>query len=164
MGHDIKVMLKWYALDLHIHYIMTVWTNMIELWETGLIKKNLCCELDTTLCDKVCQWFVTGPWFSWGTTISSTNETDRRNIIEILLKVALNTITLKNLLCWHCSCHLNIHHFTIFSQQILSFRWQTNEEDHIFIYLSKLYTSRTDKIYRGLSCLFVQHILFGQSK
>jgi hypothetical protein len=37
---------------------------------------------------------VTGPWFSRGTPISSTNETDRRNIIEILLKEALNTITL----------------------------------------------------------------------
>ena len=49
-----------------------------------------CCEfeshsggvLDIALCDKVC------------TPVSSTNKTDRHNIAEILLKVALNTISL----------------------------------------------------------------------
>ena len=40
---------------------------------------------------KVCQWFVTGRWFSPGTLLSSTNKTDRHDINEILLKVALNT-------------------------------------------------------------------------
>ena len=48
--------------------------------------------LDTTLCDKVCQWLATGWWFSPGTPVSSTNKTDRHNITEILLKVALGTI------------------------------------------------------------------------
>ena len=33
-------------------------------------------------------------WFSSGTTVSSTNKTDCNDIAEILLKVALNTITL----------------------------------------------------------------------
>ena len=33
-------------------------------------------------------------WFSPGTLIFSTNETDRYDITEILLKVALNTIPL----------------------------------------------------------------------
>jgi hypothetical protein len=37
---------------------------------------------------------VTGCWFSPGIPVSSTNKTDRNNIAEILLKVALNTITL----------------------------------------------------------------------
>ena len=50
--------------------------------------------LDTTLCDKVCQWLATGLWFSPGTQISSTNKTDRHDITEILLKVASSTITL----------------------------------------------------------------------
>ena len=45
--------------------------------------------LDTTLCDKVCQWLATGRWFS---PVSSTNKTDRHDITEILLKLALNTI------------------------------------------------------------------------
>jgi hypothetical protein len=44
--------------------------------------------LDTTLCDKVCQWFATGRWFS------PTNNTDRHDITEtVLLKVALNIIS-----------------------------------------------------------------------
>jgi hypothetical protein len=47
--------------------------------------------LGTTLCDKVCQWLATGLWFS---PVSPTNKTDRRDITEILLKVALNTVTL----------------------------------------------------------------------
>jgi hypothetical protein len=37
---------------------------------------------------------VTGLWFSQGTPVSSTNKTDRHDLTEILLKVALNTITL----------------------------------------------------------------------
>jgi hypothetical protein len=36
---------------------------------------------------------VTGLWFSPVTPVSSTNKTDRQDISEILLKVALNTIT-----------------------------------------------------------------------
>ena len=48
--------------------------------------------LDTTLCDKVCQWLVTDQWFSPGTPVSSTNKTDHHDITEILLEVALNTI------------------------------------------------------------------------
>jgi hypothetical protein len=50
--------------------------------------------LDTTLCDKVCQWLGTGRLFSPGTLYSSTNNPDRHDIIEILLKAAINTITL----------------------------------------------------------------------
>jgi len=37
---------------------------------------------------------VTGLWFSPGTLVSFTNKTDRHDITEILLKVALNTIKL----------------------------------------------------------------------
>ena len=50
------------------------------------------CVLHTTLCDKDCQWLATGRWFSLGNPVSSTNKTDRHDITEILLKVALNTI------------------------------------------------------------------------
>ena len=48
---------------------------------------------DTTLCDKVCQLIAKGRWFSPGTPVSSTNKTDRHDITEILLKVALNNTT-----------------------------------------------------------------------
>ena len=47
--------------------------------------------LDITLCDKVFQRLATGRWFSPGTPGFSTNKTDRHDINEILLKVALNT-------------------------------------------------------------------------
>jgi hypothetical protein len=46
------------------------------------------------LCGKVCQWLATGRWLSPGTPASSTNKTDRHDITEILLKVALNIITI----------------------------------------------------------------------
>jgi hypothetical protein len=46
--------------------------------------------LDTTLCDKICQRLATG------TPVSSTNKTDRHDIAEILLKVALNSINQTN--------------------------------------------------------------------
>ena len=37
--------------------------------------------------------FATGWWFSPGIPVSGTNKTARHDITEILLKVALNTIT-----------------------------------------------------------------------
>jgi len=40
--------------------------------------------LDTTLCNKVCQWLAEGRWFSPGIQVSSTNKTDRHYVIEIL--------------------------------------------------------------------------------
>jgi hypothetical protein len=48
--------------------------------------------LNTTLCDKVCQWLATGRWFSPGPPVSTTNKTDCHDTTEILLKVVLNTI------------------------------------------------------------------------
>ena len=47
-----------------------------------------------------------GRWFSLSTPVSSTNKTDSNDITEILLKVALNTLTLTlnmndNSLCCH---------------------------------------------------------------
>jgi hypothetical protein len=45
----------------------------------------------TTLCDNVCQWLVA---FLRVIQIFSTNRTDRRDITEILLKVALNTVSI----------------------------------------------------------------------
>ena len=69
--------------------------------------------LDTTLCDKVCQWFAAGRWFSPGTPVSATNKSNRHDITEILLKVALNTITLTriyicfNLFFYHWLLHVS---------------------------------------------------------
>jgi hypothetical protein len=38
--------------------------------------------LNTTLCDKVCQYLATGRWFSPDTLVSSTNKTNRYDITE----------------------------------------------------------------------------------
>ena len=47
--------------------------------------------LDTTLCDKVCQWLATGKWFSRVLRFPQQIRIVRHDITEILLKVALNT-------------------------------------------------------------------------
>jgi hypothetical protein len=52
----------------------------------------------TTLCDKFCQWLATGWCFSSGPPVSSTNKSDRSDITELSLKVALNTIKQANIL------------------------------------------------------------------
>ena len=64
------------------------------------------CVLDTTLCDKACQWLATGRWFS---PVSSSNKTDRHNIAEILLTVALNTIKQTNILDRGSQFHRRMH-------------------------------------------------------
>jgi hypothetical protein len=43
-------------------------------------------EVWIQFCLKDSQWLTTGWWFSSGTTVSSTNKTDRHDITEILLK------------------------------------------------------------------------------
>ena len=62
-------------------------------YDTDVVSSNLDQgEVCTTLCDKVCQRLATGRWFSPASPVSSSNTTDRHDIAEILLKVALNTI------------------------------------------------------------------------
>jgi hypothetical protein len=79
---------KWYTFEIllnfprNLRYMNILRKSMRKYWIV----------LDTTLCDKVCQWHGTGQWFSPGAPFSSTNKTDSHDIIEILLKVALNTI------------------------------------------------------------------------
>jgi len=51
-------------------------------------------QYDTPLCDKVCQWLAAGRRFPPGTPVSCTNNTDRHDIAELLLEVALNSISL----------------------------------------------------------------------
>jgi hypothetical protein len=43
--------------------------------------------------EKLCQ--LLGLWYSPGTMVSSTNKTDHHDLTQILLIVALNTLTLK---------------------------------------------------------------------
>jgi hypothetical protein len=77
-------MVVWFTATYAISVNLTLWARIP-------LRRDV---LDTTLCDKVCQCLATGQWFSPGTQVSSTSKTDRHDITEILLKVALNTITL----------------------------------------------------------------------
>ena len=71
------------------NYLCNQYLSLLQLWVRRPRMGGL---LDTTLCDAVCQWLATGRWFPRGTSVSSTNKTDRHDITEILLKVALNSI------------------------------------------------------------------------
>jgi len=57
----------------------------LTLWAIILHRRGV---LETTLCEKVSQLHAAGGWFS------TTDKTDRHDITEILLKVAINTMTL----------------------------------------------------------------------
>jgi hypothetical protein len=73
------------------NYLLNQCISPLVLWVRISIRTRC-----TTLCDKVCQWLATGRWFSLGPPDSSTNKSDRHDITEILLKVALNTIKQTN--------------------------------------------------------------------
>jgi hypothetical protein len=72
-------------------YLCNQFLPPLTLWVRFPLRRGV---LDTTLCDKVCQWLAAGRCFSSGTPDSSTNKTDRHEINVILLKVAFNTTTL----------------------------------------------------------------------
>jgi hypothetical protein len=57
---------------------------------------SVICDRSMVFSGEVCQWFATGQWFSPGSPFSFTNKTDRHEITEILLKVALSTIKQTN--------------------------------------------------------------------
>jgi hypothetical protein len=68
--------------------VVIVWQLNLQLPVQSVPINTKSCEfeprswwgvLDTTLCNQVCQWVVTGRWFSPGTPISSTNKTDCHN-------------------------------------------------------------------------------------
>jgi len=56
---------------------------------------------------------ATDQWFSLGTLVSSTNKTYRRDITEIFLKVALDTINHKQTIIhvarWHLDGHIRTY-------------------------------------------------------
>ena len=90
--------------------------------------------IDTSLCERVCQWLANCRWFSPGTLVSCTNNTHCHAITEILLKVALNTKTKSNQSCiyriWLSSWYLQTVlwqlywlHFKIMVEQ---FKWKSD--------------------------------------
>jgi hypothetical protein len=71
----------WYGRD--FPFLCNQCLSPLTLWVRIPLRRGV---LDTTLCDKVWQWFVAVLWFSRSTPVSSTNKT------KILLKVAITTI------------------------------------------------------------------------
>ena len=65
------------------------------------------------ICNKVFQWLAADRWFSPGTPVSSTNKSDRNDITEILLKVALNTINLLFFVWWSAYMIFSVWLFAI---------------------------------------------------
>ena len=57
----------------------------------GFVNYKKGCTRLAAASDKVYQLLAHGRWFSPGTPASSTTKTDRHDIAEILLKVAINT-------------------------------------------------------------------------
>ena len=84
--HDIGPSWSWLYGCWIYNYICYQCLSPLKLWIRIPFRWGV---LDPTLCDKVCQWL-----FSPGTLVSSINKADCHEITEILLKVALNTITL----------------------------------------------------------------------
>ena len=81
---------SWTYGSLVYNYICNQCLSPLTSWVRISLKRSV---LDTTLCDKVCRWLATGRWYFPGSPVSTTNKTDRHDIAEILLKVALNIIT-----------------------------------------------------------------------
>jgi hypothetical protein len=83
---------------LFFYYFM--WLNWFELvifyWMNCLCFISSQGILDTTLCDKVCQWLAAGQWFSPGTPVSSFNKTDCHNVLSFRLNIEHS--------CKHVTC------------------------------------------------------------
>ena len=86
------------------NYLCKQCLSPLTLWVRIPFRRGV---LDTALCDKVCQLVAAYRWLSPGTPVSSTNKADSNDIAEILLKVALNimtvTLTLESYLPDHMS-------------------------------------------------------------
>ena len=72
---SLKIILRQFLSPFHKDYLTTNFNLTTKI--TLTIKNASLGVLDTILCDKVCQWFATGQWFSPSTPVFSTNKTDR---------------------------------------------------------------------------------------
>ena len=111
-GHDCMV------VGFTATYTISVSPLMLWIW---ISIRTRC----TTLCDKVCQWLATSRWFSPGPLVSSTNKTDHKDIAEILLKVALNTIEETNFPIFICWPKDTIDNILSTSLLIFKIRWSS---------------------------------------
>ena len=67
------------------------WSFVTRGFAFGFVNYKNRCTRPAAASDKVYQLLAHGWWFSPGTPASSTTKTGRHDIVEILLKVTLNT-------------------------------------------------------------------------
>jgi len=105
---------SWSYGSLIYNYLWNQCLSTLSLWVRIPLRRFV---LDATLCDEIYQLLAAGRWFSSGTPVSSTNKTNRHDIAEILLKVALNTY--QSIDTWSSLCNLNS-----FATYIIAHCWQ----------------------------------------
>jgi hypothetical protein len=71
--------LSWLYDSWNYNYLCNQCLSSLTLWVRIPLKRGM---LNTTLCDKVCQWLAAGQWVSVGPPISSTNKIDCQDITE----------------------------------------------------------------------------------
>ena len=69
--------LRFYVHNSNIFSILFITASQV----TWFLSWTISTCIDTTLCDEVCQWLVTGQWAS---PVSSTSKTIRHDITEII--------------------------------------------------------------------------------
>ena len=82
---------SWLYGSLMYNHLYNQCLSLLKLWV--LIPLMARCTW-YKICDNVCQWLAAVRLFSPGTPVSASNKTGRHDIAVILLKVALNTISL----------------------------------------------------------------------
>ena len=75
---SLEIILRQFLSPFHKDYLTTNFNLTTKI--TLTIKNSSLGVLDIILCDKVCQWFATGQWFSPSTPVFSTNKADRYNV------------------------------------------------------------------------------------
>jgi len=81
--HVVRGCLKCSWFEIQSCHLCNQCLSPLTLWVQIPLRQGV---LDTTLCDKVCQWLTTVLlWFSLGILVSSTKKTDRNDIAEMFL-------------------------------------------------------------------------------
>ena len=71
--------LSWLYDSWNYNYLCNQCLSSLTLWVRIPLERSM---LNTTLCDKVCQWLAAGQLFSVGHPVSSTNTIVRHDITE----------------------------------------------------------------------------------
>ena len=97
----------------------------------GFVNYKKGCTRHTAASDKVYQLLAQGRWFSPGTPTSSTTKTGRHDLVEILLKVALNT---KNQSIMYCKNDFSKKYCSKGSEIRCEVHFEQNVNNSMFIY------------------------------